>query len=156
MWYKVRRKEKYIMANVYDVAAYILEKQGETSTMKLQKLVYYSQAWSLVWDDKPLFEEPIQAWINGPVVPELYKTFQGEFSVKVCSKGDSKKLTDSEKETIDVVLGGYGNKNAQELSDLTHRETPWQDTRKGLSPSERGESVISLTSIQEYYASLPL
>ena len=37
------------MASVYDVAAYILEKQGAMTTWKLQKLVYYSQAWSLVW-----------------------------------------------------------------------------------------------------------
>ena len=44
------------MASVFDVAAYILEKQGEMTTLKLQKLVYYSQAWSLVWDEKPLFD----------------------------------------------------------------------------------------------------
>lgn len=45
------------MANVSDVAAYILQKHGRMTTMKLQKLVYYSQAWSLVWDEKPLFQE---------------------------------------------------------------------------------------------------
>ncbi len=42
------------MATVFDVAAYILENTGSISTMKLQKLCYYSQAWSLVWDDKPI------------------------------------------------------------------------------------------------------
>ena len=51
---------------VFDVAAYILEQKGSMTTMKLQKLVYYSQAWSLVWDEKPLFEEAIEAWANGP------------------------------------------------------------------------------------------
>ena len=45
------------MANVFDVAKYILEKLGTLSTMKLQKLCYYCQAWSLVWDDTPLFDE---------------------------------------------------------------------------------------------------
>jgi hypothetical protein len=54
-------------ATVFDVAAYILEKKGEMSAWRLQKLVYYSQAWSLVWDERPLFDEPIQAWANGPV-----------------------------------------------------------------------------------------
>lgn len=55
------------MANVFDVAKYILEKLGTLSTMKLQKLCYYCQAWSLVWDDTPLFDEKFEAWANGPV-----------------------------------------------------------------------------------------
>ena len=54
------------MSNIraVDVAAYILQEQGPTPALKLQKLVYYSQAWSLVWDDKPLFEEEIEAWMR--------------------------------------------------------------------------------------------
>ena len=61
------------MAQVNDVARYILERQsGSVSTMKLQKLVYYAQAWSLVWDEKPLFHVRIEAWANGPIVRELY------------------------------------------------------------------------------------
>ena len=52
------------MANVFDTAKYILEQSGSMSTMKLQKLCYYSQAWSLVWDDSPLFDEDFQAWAN--------------------------------------------------------------------------------------------
>ena len=55
-----------------DVAAYILRKQGTMPAMKLQKLVYYSQAWSLVWDDRPIFRDRIYAWANGPVIRNLY------------------------------------------------------------------------------------
>ncbi len=55
--------------SVESVAAYILSQHGKLSAMKLQKLVYYCQAWSLVWDEAPLFQEQIQAWANGPVVP---------------------------------------------------------------------------------------
>lgn len=57
------------MANVFDVAQYIVNKTGRISSIKLQKLVYYSKAWSLVWDDDPLFTEEVQAWAHGPVVP---------------------------------------------------------------------------------------
>ncbi len=57
------------MAHVQDVARYILEKRGRMSAMKLQKLVYYSQGWHLVFDGEPLFAERIEAWANGPVVP---------------------------------------------------------------------------------------
>src|SRR5258708_570857 len=60
------------MATVHDVAAYILGKCGPMTAMKLQKLVYYSQAWGLVWDERPLFAEQIEAWANGPVVRDLY------------------------------------------------------------------------------------
>ena len=60
------------MAKVKDVAQYILEKQGDMTTIKLQKLVYYCQAWALVWTEAPLFEEKIEAWANGPVTPELF------------------------------------------------------------------------------------
>ena len=74
-------KEDEGMANVFDTAKYILEQSGPMSTMKLQKLCYYSQAWSLVWDDSPLFEEDFQAWANGPVCPELFFKTQGKYSV---------------------------------------------------------------------------
>ena len=81
------------MATVFDVAKYILEKSGEMSTMKLQKLCYYSQAWSLVWDDSPIFMEDFQAWANGPVCPSLFRFSQGQFSVKPSEmKGDRKSL----------------------------------------------------------------
>ena len=76
------------MANVKDVAAYILEKLGEITAMKLQKLAYYSQAWSLVWDEKLLFPERIEAWANGPVVPDLYEAHKGVFKLSKLSCGN--------------------------------------------------------------------
>ena len=63
--------------SVLDVAASILKHQGAMTTWKLQKLCYYSQAWSLVWDDEPLFTEKIEAWANGPVIPDLYQNIAG-------------------------------------------------------------------------------
>jgi uncharacterized phage-associated protein len=69
------------VASVFDVAAYILAEQGPVTHMKLQKLVYYCQGWHLAWDEKPLFDEPIEAWANGPVCPALYEVLQGTFTV---------------------------------------------------------------------------
>ena len=69
------------MANIISVAKYILEQRGAMTTMKLQKLCYYSQAWSLAWDDKPLFDEDFQAWANGPVCPELFRWHKGKFAI---------------------------------------------------------------------------
>jgi uncharacterized phage-associated protein len=140
---------------VFDIAKYILLKTGDISVMKLQKLVYYSQAWSLVWDDKPLFSSKIEAWIGGPVVPDLYYEHKGKFTVSFDDfTGDIKNLSDNNISTIDTVLEAYADKNAQWLSDLTHMEDPWLKARQGLSSSQRGNNVISLASMGEYYSSL--
>ncbi len=144
------------MASVFDVAVYILEKQGDMSAMKLQKLVYYSQAWSLVWDDETIFDNPIEAWSNGPVVWELYNAHRGAFKV---SANDFKHLatgylSEANKETIDAVLEAYGNKSARWLSDQTHSEQPWQFARQGLAPLERGNNPITLASMSEYYSTI--
>ena len=138
----------------HDVAASILEKHGPMTAMKLQKLVYYSQAWSLVWDDERLFPERIEAWANGPVVPALYRAHKGQYRVEGWPLGDAGKLSDVARETIDAVLGYYGDKSPQWLSDLTHMEDPWRKARAGLHPEERGSREVTLESMVEYYSSL--
>lgn len=140
--------------SVHDVAAYILKKQGEMSAMKLQKLVYYAQAWSLVWDEKPLFKAKIEAWANGPVVRSLYDKHRGQFSVKQWPEGDRAKITGEAKKTIDSVLSFYGDKSGQWLSELTHKERPWRDARKGLADDERCDKEITHAALAEYYGSL--
>ena len=142
------------MITVFDVASYILAKQGPMTTMKLQKLVYYAQAWSLVWDEKRLFTNKIEAWANGPVVPSLYEQHKGLFKIRRLSVGDGRKIRNSFKETIDAVLAYYGGRSSQWLSNLTHSERPWKDARKGLSPSQRGSREITLAAMSEYYGSL--
>jgi uncharacterized phage-associated protein len=143
------------MASAHDVAAYILTRRSPISAMKLQKLVYYSQAWSLVWDDRPLFPERIQAWANGPVVRELYERHRGQFDVRAWPQGDPDALDADARETVDAVLDYYGPKTAQWLSDLTHREDPWKHARRGIPEGERGTREISLEAMMDYYSNLP-
>ena len=142
-------------ASVHDVAAYILERRGAMSAMKLQKLVYYSQAWSLVWDDRPLFPERIEAWASGPVSPDLYSLHRGRFELADWPWGNPKALDAPARETIDLVLEAYVELNAQRLSDLTHEEAPWRAARAGLLPGDRGNREITLEAMMEYYSSLP-
>jgi len=142
------------MVNVFDVAAYILKKQGAMTTWKLQKLVYYCQAWSIVWDEKRLFPEKIEAWANGPVVPKLFKRHQKLFRIYRIPEGDPSRLKKHQRETIDAVLEYYGSKSSQWLSDLTHMEDPWRKARIGIPDNERGNNEITLASMQEYYESL--
>jgi len=143
------------MASVFDVAKYILERQGPMTTMKLQKLVYYSQAWSVVWDEKPMFAEKIEAWASGPVVRKLYDEHKGIFQISSLEKGNTDNLKIEEKETIDAVLQAYGDKSAQWLSDLTHMEKPWNEAREGFDLGDNCENEITQASLAEYYSSLP-
>lgn len=142
------------MASVHDTAAYILKKRGPMTAMKLQKLVYYAQAWSLVWDERPLFSARIEAWAFGPVVPELYKHHRTEFNLTGWDQGSAGNLTAKEKETVDAVLDFYGGKSAQWLSDLSHREDPWKKARKGVPDGQRGSAEITRASMAEYYQGL--
>ncbi len=112
------------MASVFDVAQYILEQLGEMTAMKLQKLIYYSQAWSLVWDEQVLFDSPIEAWANGPVIRVLYDKHKGMFKVNSATfHGKAHNLTSSQRDTIDGVLEFYGDKTSQWLSCAGSAET---------------------------------
>lgn len=124
------------------------------SAIKLQKLVYYSQAWHLVWEDEPLFKARIEAWANGPVVPTLYREHRGTFTVSTWQKGSVGNLTASQRESIDAVLKHYGGKTAFWLSELTHKEQPWRSARAGLSPGARSNHEITPAAMAEYYGSL--
>lgn len=144
------------MANVIDVARYILSKEGPMTAMKLQKLVYYSKAWHLVWADSPLFRERIEAWANGPVSPDLYRLHRKKFQVSDAdfTMGDESALTDSERASIDAVLKFYSGMSAHQLSELTHRELPWREARGEAGPGERCTNAITDAAMFEYYDGL--
>ncbi len=142
------------MAKAHDVAAYIISRLRGLDAMKLQKLLYYSQAWSLVWDSKPLFNARIEAWANGPVVRDVFKAYQGQYKVSDAKFGNKDALNPKEKQTVDAVLKFYGKKSGFFLSELTHRERPWMDARKGVAPGAPSDREITLAAMSEYYGSL--
>lgn len=143
------------MANIFDTAKYILEKKGTMSTMKLQKLCYYSQAWALVWDDAPLFNEEFEAWANGPVCRELFLKTKGKYSVSAADETDGDNdLNADQTDTIDRVLEHYGDRNAQWLSQLTHMEDPWNEAREGIPAGAGCDRVITKESMARYYGGL--
>ena len=149
-------EETKVEVNVFDVASYILKKIGKISSMKLQKLVYYCQVWSLVWDEQPLFPEKIKAWANGPVIGELFFQLKGLFLVDENDLlvGNYRKLNHTQIETIDAVIDYYGDKSAQWLIELTHDEYPWRKARIGIVEGDRSTRIVDLDTIAEYYSSL--
>lgn len=146
------------MANIFNVARYILEHKGDMSAWKLQKLCYYSQAWSLAWTEKPIFDEDFEAWANGPVCPELFRVHKGEFIVSLKDippeLEDNLLLSEDQTETIERVLEHYGDCEPYKLREQTHSEAPWKNARGELPDGVPGDAVISKDSLGEYYGSL--
>jgi len=143
------------MATANDVAAYLVLKLKRTDTMKLQKLLYYSQGWSLAWDGVPLFDDRIEAWANGPVVPSVFRNHKGRFVVTDWSAfGDAKTLTKSEQETVDVVLRHYGKSTGQALADLTHTERPWLEARASTPLGHSSKAEVKKDTMQDFFGGL--
>ena len=144
------------MANAVDVAAYILEQTGSVTTMKLQKLVYYTQVRYLVMNGRPLFEDEIQAWANGPVSPRLYHVHSGRYMIgrgELGSYGSPDALTYSEKAAANLVVERLGFYSGESLRELSHGERPWQDARKGCAPGDRCKAPITIESMKSFYCS---
>lgn len=145
------------MATVFDVAKYIIDKYGAMSAMKLQKLVFYSQAMALVWDECPIFDDDFQAWKNGPVCPILYNAHRGAFMLENSdfleyTKPSIDRIASEHKETIDVVVSSLINIPAYKLSEMTHNEAPWKEAREGCKEDEPSQKIISKDSMCKYYA----
>lgn len=144
------------MANVIDVAAYILERTGSVTTMKLQKLVYYAQVRYLVMNGHPLFSDEIQAWANGPVSPRLYHVHAGRYMIGkggLGSSGSAKALSEPERAAANYVVEKLGAYSGEQLRELSHGERPWQDARRGFAPGARCSEPITVESMLSYYAS---
>lgn len=142
------------MATVHDVAAYILERcEAPISTMKLQKLVYYSQAWHIAWEERPLFREPIEAWRNGPVCPALFRRHKGKFEVSEWD-GDPSILDEGEAESVDMVLKAYGSYSGTWLGAQTHSEPPWLDARGSLPSDAPCQVEITPEAMRDYFQSI--
>lgn len=144
------------MANIFDVAKYILNTIGDVSTMKLQKLCFYSQAISYDINDSKIFDEDFEAWANGPVSRELFNVHKGKFVINnAYIRNDllTNSLSHEDIHAINVCLERYGDKDGAELSELSHNEAPWIKARKDTPEGKNCRNVISKTSIKEYYSS---
>ncbi len=142
-----------------DVGRYFihLANQGEKpiTNKKLQKLVYYSQAWSLVLNGKKLFNEPIEAWVHGPAIRSVYVQYKNfgfsPITVPVAD-ADVKNITGKTKTLLDDVWKVYGKLDAQYLEMLTHSEKPWQEARDGLQSHENSEKEITPKAMKSYFS----
>lgn len=130
--------------------------RGEILTnLKLQKLLYYAQAWYLALKDRPLFQEDMEAWVHGPVLPSQYHRFK-EFQWKSITAnitmpqiGDDG-LVDHLLEIVDV----FGTETAVALELMTHRERPWIEARGDIPMDTPSTAIIDKTVMRDYYRTL--
>ena len=140
------------MTEVCDVAAFLLAQGGPMVAMKVQKLIYYSQAWSLTLRGRPLFSAKIQAWTFGPVVYELYEQHRRQFVVASLPAGDPARLDADEAALVERVFSHYGQFDGFTLSQMTHSEAPWLDARRDVSPSASSSQEISHEAMRAYFS----
>ena len=144
------------MALAQDVSALLVEHFETTTTMKLHKLLYYCQGWHLAWDSVPLFQERIEAWANGPVVPDIYRQHHKQFTLSHPwpSTGKAPRLNQDETETVEAALKTYGEWSVRQLTRSTHREFPWIKARHGIAAGMPGTREISQQDMRDFFAGL--
>lgn len=130
---------------------------GDTiSNLKLQKLCYYAQAWYCAVHRHALFQDRIEAWAHGPVVPSLYWRFRD------CGLGTiptgaivTQPLSDLHKTDIDFlddIWDKYSHFTGSELEQLTHSEEPWIKAYGDRAPGSRCTEEITISSMVDYYS----
>lgn len=123
---------------VEDIANKILAKATNSdagsliSNMKLQKMLYYMQGYHLAYFNNPLFDEEIEAWMYGPVVPSVYDKYKEYENRGISYTGDTIHLNDEEEQLFEEVYELYDEYSAIGLMKLTHSEEPWKKTATGV------------------------
>ncbi|MBP9819165.1 SocA family protein [Candidatus Woesebacteria bacterium] len=147
-------------SKVFQIANYFIKKaqeeNKELTNKKLQKLLYYSQAWSVTLRDKSIFEDNIEAWVHGPAIRSVYHRFSDFGRENLASKVDVTsahfdEITTDDKELLNKIWEIYGKYTANDLEVISHSESPWQDAREGLEPYEASANIITIESMKQYY-----
>lgn len=165
------------LVDIKDFARYIglsmISKGISVSPLKLQKILYYEQAWHMVFfgRENQLFAEAPQAWVNGPVYPEIYREYKSSvpgmcdlmkevhFGINdrkdllptIESLSSTMNLSEERIGLIDSVIMLYGSKTQNQLILVTHSERPWCEAREGLLPYQASDKEISLDTMYAYY-----
>jgi uncharacterized phage-associated protein len=153
-----------VMARAKEVARFLIQVAANSdepdylTNLRLQKLLYYVQAWSLVMRGKPMFAERIEAWVHGPVVREVYGTYasNGANVITPEAVGDEDfDLAADEKEFVGSVWESYKGYSASKLREMTHQEDPWRNAREGYGPADNCNAEVTTKSIREYFQDIP-
>lgn len=126
--------------------------------LKLQKLLYYLQAWSLGINQEPFLKCSFEAWVHGPVSRELYNRFKSSHSLysfitvsDVVNENPETSIAQDDIEFINYILDNYAGYSGAELESMTHKEKPWLEAREGCTPMQSCDKTISEETMRVYY-----
>ena len=142
--------------NIFEIAKAFLSMES-MSNKKIQKLCYYAQAWHLALNGEPLIDCEFEAWIHGPVCPQLYRKYKSNGYQNICKEARLPEsiATDSYvKEFLESIYNIYGNKSGDDLELLTHNESPWKNARIGYEEWEPAYTNISQMDMKNYYSKI--
>lgn len=124
--------------------------------LKLQKLIYYAQAWSLALPSRgyPLFDEDMQAWAHGPVAESVFQEHRGGGWDALPAPDGVPEVPDEDREHLSEILAVFGEYSAKQLERMTHNEAPWLEARGDLPPEARSNAVISKDRMAGFYRDL--
>ncbi|WP_367402606.1 Panacea domain-containing protein [Kocuria marina] len=143
---------RFVSEKANDLTAYILDYfDGPIGTLKLQKLLYYCQAWHLATDGTPLIPDRVEAWKHGPVFPGIYYKHAYETALSSWDQGDPSGITGLDRKIVDSVLEVYGTKSGWALRDLTHSEDPWKNAWEKSQEGRVRNVVIDTDEIRNYF-----
>jgi uncharacterized phage-associated protein len=162
-----------LVMTAYDLAHivthYVNQKGDSVSHKKLQKLLYYVEAWHLVHMGGPILDEEFEAWVHGPVIPSLYQSLKqygfndlnvihdvegGNIDKLIDDIIKNNDLSEDQQDLIEQVLDKYGIKTSFALEMMTHQEAPWVEARGGIPPHQNCNTIISKERMKQFYSSL--
>lgn len=121
---------------------------------KLQKLSYYAYSWYYTLYGEKLFNNHFQAWVHGPVAPELYQEYKSFGWREIDMVEELPRSFEQDSELISFihqVYDSYGHLNGDQLEYLTHMEEPWKEARGNLGELEPCTNVIKDETILRFY-----
>lgn len=140
---------------------YILKHYGPMSHLKLQKLLYYCDAYCLAYFGEELITDEFEAWVHGPVSRKVFNELKGQavlytdvaYSETAGMDVDMEfeKLTTAQKELITDVLKQLSPWTGLELERATHSERPWQLARLGYDAAQPCHEIISKAEVAKFY-----
>lgn len=149
--------------NAQLLADYILQEYGAMSHLKVQKLLYYCDAYHLAYIDSALIRQDFEAWVHGPVCRDVYNNLKdtsllySDIAIILDEKSYNPKneiqtiLTSDQINVIKDVLDELTTWTGLELENATHNELPWIEARMGFSPGQRCNNIISKETMKRFY-----
>jgi uncharacterized phage-associated protein len=137
---------------------YLIGKCVDITPLALQKLLYYVQGFSLVFQENAIFNEDCEAWVHGPVFRQVYFEYRdcGYHSIlrDIDMAAVENTLSEREKELVDSIIGSFGCYSGSVLEAMTHSEHPWIETRNGLDWDEKCDRVIEKELMKRFFSQI--